>query len=84
MVVPVENSLAGWVVKHRQPVMVTNVKEDIRHFGVIDQSIQFSTHSLIGIPLVTQDKILGVLEVINKINGEYTRRTADRAGRNNF
>ena len=73
MPVPVEGSLAGWVFSHRQAVNVSDARNDPRHFEGIDQAIQFSTDSLVGFPLIAKDKVIGVLEVINKQEGDFDR-----------
>jgi signal transduction histidine kinase len=72
MSVPVEGSLAGWVIKHRLPVNVHDVSKDQRHFEGIDQAIQFFTSSLVGIPLISKNNVIGVLEVVNKLEGDFT------------
>ncbi len=72
MVVPSEGSLAGWVVQNRQPVIVNDVRSDQRHDESVDEKTRFSTSSLMGIPLIAKDKIIGVLEVLNKIEGPFT------------
>ncbi len=70
--VPVENSIAGEILRTQKPMIVMNIEEDSRHFtGVTDSTIQ-STRSLMGVPLITKEKILGVLEVINKKRGEFS------------
>lgn len=74
--VPLE-SLAGWVVTNRQPLIVNDVKNDGRHFNKVDKSTQFSTSSLMAIPMMTQDKVIGVLEVLNKHEGNYTQADED-------
>jgi signal transduction histidine kinase len=71
-VVPIDGSLAGWVVMHRQPVNVSDASEDQRHYLGIDQAINYQTRSLIGVPLITKSKMIGVLEVVNKREGEFT------------
>jgi len=38
----------------------------------VDQTIGYSTKSLLGIPLVTKNKVVGVLEVVNKKRGKFT------------
>jgi signal transduction histidine kinase len=62
--------LAGWILNHQQPVMVNDVRNDPRFSNNIDKSLGLRTYSLIGVPLMTQGKILGVIEVINKRSGE--------------
>ena len=77
MHVPGNGSLAGWVIAHRQVVVVPDVRRDGRHYEQIDQSLKFSTSSLMGLPMVTKDKIIGVLEVVNKLAGEFTQDDQD-------
>lgn len=70
--VPVESSIAGEIVRSRKPIIVMNTDEDSRHFQGVGQSIDFKTHSLLGVPLIAKDKVIGVLEVINKNEGNFT------------
>ena len=66
-----EESIAGWVAVNRIPQIVNNVHEDKRHFEDIDQKINFSSRSLIAIPLIAKQKLIGVLEVLNKKQGMF-------------
>jgi signal transduction histidine kinase len=66
MVVPLEGSIAGWIVTHEQPLIVDNVRQDSRHYSQVDNATQFDTRSILGAPLRVKDKTIGVLEVLNK------------------
>jgi len=70
--VPLDGSIAGWIVSNRKPVRIDNAQDDPRHFGDIEQTLGFSTRSMLGIPLITKNKIVGVLEVLNKREGTFT------------
>lgn len=70
LIVPKE-SIAGWVALNRQPVIVPDVQKDKRWFGSVSEALQFQTRSLIAVPLITQDKLVGVLEVLNKRDGVF-------------
>ncbi len=72
LVVPLEGSIAGWIVVNRKSVRLTNVQEDPRFFGHVDPMTGRPTESLIGVPLVTKNKIVGVLEALNKGHGKFT------------
>ena len=72
LIVPLDNSIAGWIVTNRQPVRIDDAHKDERFFGDIDQTIDYSTKSLLGIPLITKNKVVGVLEVVNKKRGKFT------------
>jgi signal transduction histidine kinase len=72
LVVPLDGSIAGWIVTNRKPLRIDNVREDPRHFGDIAQTTGIPTKSILGIPLITKNKIVGVLEALNKQGGEFT------------
>jgi signal transduction histidine kinase len=66
-----EESIAGWVALNRMPQIVNHVEQDARHFDKIDADLNFQTTSLIAVPLVVQDKLIGVLEALNKVEGQF-------------
>ena len=68
--VPVVGSIAGTIYKTGEPVIVEDVSGDSRHYTGVDQSISFQTRSLLGVPLQVRTRCIGVLEAINKLNGE--------------
>jgi signal transduction histidine kinase len=72
IIVPLEGSIAGWIVNNRKPVRITDVHSDSRFFGDVAQTMGFTTESILGIPLVTKNKIVGVLEALNKQKGKFT------------
>jgi signal transduction histidine kinase len=78
------NSLAGWIVTNRQPIIVggkgsKRAYRDRRHGGEVVQG--FITHSLLGVPIAfqrkslkeEQEKVIGVLEVLNKRSGIFNQ-----------
>lgn len=66
VVVPMEDSLAGWVVKHSKPLVINDVRDDSRFYGQVDEEVGFDTRSLIATPLKVKGRTIGVLEVVNK------------------
>jgi signal transduction histidine kinase len=69
--VPTESSLAGWVFTHGEPLVVENALTDPRFFREVDVLTRFRTQSVLGVPLRTHDKTLGVIETINKRKGRF-------------
>jgi signal transduction histidine kinase len=72
VVVPLEGSLAGWVVLNRKSVRITNAQDDPRFYADVDRVSGHPTQSLIGVPLITKNKVVGVLEALNKQHGSFT------------
>jgi len=72
LIVPLEGSIAGWIVTNQKPLRIDDAHEDARHFGDIEQTTGFPILSILGIPLITKNKVVGVLEVLNKKDGDFT------------
>jgi signal transduction histidine kinase len=69
--VPAENSIAGWIFTKGEPLLVEDATQDPRFFREVDVLTRFQTRSILGVPLITKDKTLGVIEVVNKCNGTF-------------
>ena len=69
--VPLEGSIAGWIFKNREPVRISDVEDDARYFPDVADATSYTTQSLLGVPLITKDKVVGVLEVLNKKDGHF-------------
>jgi len=70
--------IAGWVAQEGIPIVVPDVSKDERFLGKIDKAIRFKTKSLMCIPIKSRDKIIGVLEFVNKTTGDpFTREDLD-------
>jgi len=70
--VPLDGSIAGWIVTNRQAVRIGDVQEDARYFTGVENATSFNTKSMLGVPLITKDKVVGVLETLNKKDGAFT------------
>jgi signal transduction histidine kinase len=64
--VPLNGSVAGWVLQNSQPVVVPDVAAEARHFKEVDQAAEFKTRSILAVPIIYQGETLGVLEAVNK------------------
>lgn len=66
--VPLEGSIAGWVVQHGKPRIIQQVKNE-EEFTVpakIDSVTAITTESLLAVPLTAKGEVIGVLEALNK------------------
>ncbi len=70
--VPLEGSIAGWIVKHGEPLLVPDTRSDPRWHPSVDELTSFVTRSILGVPLVSRGNTLGVLEALNKRQGNFT------------
>jgi HD-GYP domain-containing protein (c-di-GMP phosphodiesterase class II) len=60
--------IAGQVARTGKPLIVNDVTRSEKFHKIIDDTTGFSTQSLICAPLMVQRKILGVIEVLNKLD----------------
>lgn len=72
LIVPLDGSIAGWIVTNRKTVRIDNAHKDSRFFADVEQTTGYPTQSLMGVPLITKEKVVGALEVLNKSNGQFT------------
>jgi GAF domain-containing protein len=68
---PVNKGIAGSVFKSGKAELISNISEDARHYKKIDHSTGFETSSMIAAPLRKKEKTVGVLEVLNKKQGNF-------------
>lgn len=71
MRVPVENSVAGWIVTNQQAVIINDAQKDTRHFNQVGENLQMSISRLMGVPLLAKGKVIGALEAINKTDKPF-------------
>jgi len=68
--IPKTAGVAGWVATHAEPLLVGRARLDDRFYSRIDETFGFETTSLVCAPLLGQDKVIGVIEVLNKFSQE--------------
>ncbi|RLC75235.1 MAG: hypothetical protein DRJ03_20895 [Chloroflexi bacterium] len=67
IVVPMEGSVAGQVVQSGKSVVVSDVRNDSRTaYRQTDEQSGFVTRSILAVPLIAREKVIGVLEAMNK------------------
>lgn len=69
LVVPKE-SLAGFVAQNNMPVIVNDVQNHPLFFKGVDQTVDYETRNMLAVPMSAHNKVIGVLEAINKVAGE--------------
>jgi signal transduction histidine kinase len=70
LVVPMNSSIAGWVVMHGEPRVIQDVSKEPSFFPNVDEQINFRTRNMLAVPMRTHNKVIGALEALNKRDGE--------------
>lgn len=63
---------SGWCAANKQPVRVNDAAKDERYNHELDAKSGFKTRSIMGVPLILNNKVIGVIEVLNKRGGLFT------------
>jgi GAF domain-containing protein len=69
--IPANVGIAGWVKNNMEAALVQDVRKDNRWISAVDQSIGFHTQSIMAVPLVFEDRILGVMEIVNSLKEDH-------------
>jgi HD-GYP domain-containing protein (c-di-GMP phosphodiesterase class II) len=72
MSLAVGEGIGGWVAQTRTPATVNDARQDPRFASEFDQASGFVTRSVLCVPMVYRDELIGVIEVLNKRSGTYT------------
>jgi GAF domain-containing protein len=68
MRIPIDEGIAGYVAMTGQPMAVSSVQEDPRFAREAAQKTGYVPRSILAMPLVCDDRVIGVIEVLDKIN----------------
>ena len=69
--------IAGYVAARGKSILVNDIEKSPHFFPMVDQSTGFKTQSALCVPMVSQGKVIGVIEVLNKLNGEFSMDDKD-------
>ncbi len=66
MRIPSSTGIAGWVLVTGQPLVVDDLQQDPRHARATAESTGYVPKSLMAVPLVNGENVLGVLQVLDR------------------
>lgn len=64
-----DQGIAGWVARHREAVRLDDATKDPRYFAGVEKQTHFTPRTMLCVPVVSKDTLLGVIQVINKLDG---------------
>ncbi|MEM8963357.1 MAG: GAF domain-containing protein, partial [Acidobacteriota bacterium] len=65
--VPAAHGIAGWVYEHGEPYNTGDANGDQFFFDGVDAVTEYSTQSVVAIPIRIEQEVCGVLELINRV-----------------
>ncbi len=70
--VPLDNSLAGTIFTENRHLVINSTQDDPRHYNEVGEEVGYQVDSLLGVPMRIKDRVTGVIEALNKEDGEFT------------
>jgi diguanylate cyclase (GGDEF)-like protein len=76
--VPIDHSIAGAAFISNKPLIVHDVRHDPRYYPKVDEELTFpAPHSILAVPLTFRERKIGVIEVIDKKQGQFDEADID-------
>lgn len=69
MKTPVGKGIVGTVAQTGEPLIINDVAADPRWNTGFDQTTDFKTKDILCVPMITHNRVIGVIEVLNKQDG---------------
>jgi len=65
------HGIAGYVASRGESIIINDTQTSAHFFPDKDNLIDFETKSALCVPMISQGKVIGVIEVLNKIKGDF-------------
>lgn len=73
--IPPGEGIAGHVFETGQPLLIEDIEKSERFYKQVDRKTSFVTKTMIAAPLKTKNQIIGVIEIVNRKDGQpFTER----------
>src|SRR5581483_11545394 len=68
MRIPLDQGIAGYAANTGQPIAISNVQTDLRFARDTAERTGYMPRSILAMPLIYDDRVIGVIEVLDKIS----------------
>ena len=68
----VGQGIAGWVVKEGEALLVPDVTGEPRYDSLLSERLGIECRSVLSVPLVIRDHVIGAIELMNSMDGKFT------------
>lgn len=69
--------IAGTVAARGESLLVNNTEKSPHFYSQIDNISGFKTKSALCVPMISKGKVIGVIEVLNRVNGPFDENDLD-------
>jgi NtrC-family two-component system sensor histidine kinase KinB len=68
---PLDQGIVGWVARSGESLLVPETQVDERFYSGVDDKTGFDTRAILAVPIKTNDRTIGVIEVLNPADGGF-------------
>ena len=72
LTLPIDQSISGWVFRHRKPLLVKDAQDDPRRWTV-DEALHFQPRAMLVTPLLSHTEVTGVVAVMSETPNLYRK-----------
>jgi PAS domain S-box-containing protein len=76
--VPPGQGVVGHVVTTQHWEIVHDAQSDPRFYGKVSEDVGYITRSILCVPMIVKSRVIGAIELLNKLNGQFTEDEAER------
>jgi len=75
----IDQGIVGEVVQSGKPIYTNDVASYEHHYREADEKTGFETRSLLCVPLIFRGQVVGAMQLLNKIDGDFGEMDLERA-----
>ncbi|MCA9916932.1 MAG: GAF domain-containing protein [Anaerolineales bacterium] len=75
----INQGIVGHVVSTGKPIYTNDVTSNQHHYQKADKKTGFDTRTLLCVPLIFRGKVVGAMQLLNKIDGDFDEVDLERA-----
>lgn len=79
--VPAGQGVVGFVAETQRYAVVLDAQRDPRFYRKVSEDVGYETHSILCAPMVVKGRTIGVIELLNKQDGNFTDEDGERLTR---
>lgn len=80
-IVPKGRGVVGYVTMTGKPEIVHDAQSDPRFYRKISEDVGYVTRSILCVPMIAKGRVIGAIELLNKLDGSFTDDDAERLTR---
>ncbi len=69
--------ISGAVASRGEAIVENDIGNSTHYYAKVDETTGFNTRSALCVPMISQGRVIGVIEVLNKLEGDFSNKDKD-------